>query len=195
MKDDIRFMDELFRIIHGALRLDIGKVRNYSEFLADKLEKSGDISVAKRLRKLLTETDHGLHPASLKTIPSIPVDAESRFPLIERVKADVEGDTPLVLSQGNWDLIKEFLSVAKSHAQIEAAGVLGSQNLLLYGPPGCGKSRLARYIADELDADLYVVRLDGVISSYLAILQKISGASLILLQEHQECYSWMNSTR
>lgn len=32
---DVRFMSELFRIVNGALRLDIDKVRNYTAFLAD----------------------------------------------------------------------------------------------------------------------------------------------------------------
>ena len=34
------FLNELFRIVSGALRLDIDKVRNYTEFLAEKLEKA-----------------------------------------------------------------------------------------------------------------------------------------------------------
>lgn len=42
MNTDLRFMNELFRIINGALRLDIDKVRNYTSFLADKLENAGD---------------------------------------------------------------------------------------------------------------------------------------------------------
>ena len=57
MKDDIRFMGEMFRIINGALRLDIDKVRNYTAFLADKLEKAGDKASAMRLRKMLEEND------------------------------------------------------------------------------------------------------------------------------------------
>ena len=39
-------MSELFRIVNGALRLDIDKVRNYTAFLAEKLEKAGDAASA-----------------------------------------------------------------------------------------------------------------------------------------------------
>lgn len=42
MSEEFRFMSELFRIVNGALRLDIDKVRNYTAFLAEKLEKAGD---------------------------------------------------------------------------------------------------------------------------------------------------------
>src|SRR5271156_5614657 len=85
MKDDIRFMNELFRIVNGALRLDVDKVRNYTAFLADKLEKDGDLVSAGRLRKMLAETDHQLRPAEVATRRAVPVDADSRFALIERV--------------------------------------------------------------------------------------------------------------
>lgn len=40
------------------------------------------------------------------------------------------------------------------------------------GPPGTGKSRLARHIANELGLDLYVARLDGLISSFLGSTSK-----------------------
>jgi AAA+ superfamily predicted ATPase len=62
--------------------------------------------------------------------------------------------------------------VAKSHAQLEAEGVATSLSLLMYGPPGCGKNRLARHIAKELELDLYLARLDGLISSYLGSTSK-----------------------
>jgi AAA+ superfamily predicted ATPase len=42
----------------------------------------------------------------------------------------------------------------------------------MYGPPGTGKSRLARYIAKELGLDLYIARLDGLISSFLGSTSK-----------------------
>jgi AAA+ superfamily predicted ATPase len=42
----------------------------------------------------------------------------------------------------------------------------------MYGPPGTGKSRLARHIAQELGLDLYVARLDGLISSFLGSTAK-----------------------
>lgn len=78
----------------------------------------------------------------------------------------------MVLSQEQWDVVHEFLSVAKSYAQLDAEGVAGSISLLMYGPPGTGKSRLAAHIAAELGLDLYVARLDGLISSFLGSTSK-----------------------
>jgi SpoVK/Ycf46/Vps4 family AAA+-type ATPase len=172
MISDKRFMNELFRIINGALRLDIDKVRNYTSFLAEKLENEGDKVTAGRLRKMLKETDHQLRPADTAFNQTVPVDSESRFPLVEHVNLRELQELPVLLSQDQWDVTNEFLSIAKSYAHLEAHGVEGSISLLMYGPPGTGKSRLARFIAKELGLELYVARLDGLISSYLGSTSK-----------------------
>ena len=166
------FMSELVRIVNGALRLDIDKVRNYTAFLADKIEKSGDISTAKRLRKMLEENDHQLRPVGATLAKSLPVDSESRFPLIERVNLKTLAEPPVILTEGQWDIVNEFLSIAKSYALADAEGLSTSLSFLLYGPPGTGKSRLARHIARELGVELFVARLDGIVSSYLGSTSK-----------------------
>ena len=171
-KDENRFMNELFRIVAGALRLDIQKVRNYTAFLAEKLENAGDQNSASRLRKLLEETDHELRPATVSAARAVPVDSESRFPLLERVNLKTLKEPPVLLTRRQQEVVHEFLSVAKSHAQIESGDLPSSLSLLMYGPPGCGKSRLARYIAKELELELYIARLDGLISSYLGSTAK-----------------------
>lgn len=162
------YMNEVFRIINGALRLDTIKVRNYTSFLAAKFEKSGEETLAIRLRKLLEESDKQLHPTNSMFSSALPVDAESRFPLIERVEAPLNPEPSLILGQDQWDIINEFLSVAKSRAQIEDSAI----SMLMYGPPGTGKSRLARFLASELGLDLYIARLDGLISSFLGSTSK-----------------------
>ena len=165
-------MSEVFRIINGALRLDIDRVRNYTSFLADKLHESGDEKTAARLRKLLLEEDHQLRPAGASSAHTLPVDSESRFPLIERIKSQAIDEPPVVLDDTQWVTVREFISIAKSQGQIEAHGVRASVSLLMYGPPGTGKSRLARFIATELGLELYVARLDGLISSFLGSTSK-----------------------
>lgn len=166
------FINELFRIVNGALRLDIDKVRNYTAFLADKLEKEGESTAASRLRKMLEETDHQLRPAKATFEKAFPVDTESRFPLLDHINIRAIHEPGVILSREQWDTVNEFLSVAKSYAQLDAKGIAGSLSFLLYGPPGTGKSRLARYIAQELGLPLYVARLDGLISSFLGSTSK-----------------------
>jgi MoxR-like ATPase len=172
MNGDNRFINELVRIVIGALRLDVDRVRNYTLFLAEKLEKEGDEQAASRLRKALLENDHQLKPASVSFAKALPVDSETRFPLVELIARAGEGEPPLVLSQDRWEVVNEFLSVTKSYARLEAESIPGSISLLMYGPPGTGKSRVARHIASELGLDLYIARLDGLISSFLGSTSK-----------------------
>lgn len=171
MKSDIRFVNELIRIVNGALRLDIDKVRNYTSFLANKLDEAGESSTAERLRKVLQDADHELRPTDLRSTRAVPVDTESRFPLLEKVKTHLP-EPPVQLLQAQWDVVNEFVSVAKSHALFVDDAHAGALSLVMYGPPGTGKSRLARHIAGELGMDLYVARLDGLISSFLGSTAK-----------------------
>lgn len=172
MSTDIRFINELVRIINGALRLDVDKVRNYTAFLAEKLDIAGETVTADRLRKLLSESDTQLRPADARFHKALPVDAESRFPLLEHVKAKTLEEPPIQLNETQRDVLTEFLSVAKSYSALDNPELAGSLSLLMYGAPGTGKSRLARHIAKELGLDLYVARLDGLISSYLGSTSK-----------------------
>lgn len=170
MKSHNRFANELLRIIQGALRLDIDKVRNYTGFLADNLEKDGEEVLARRLRKLLEESDHEIRPTDAEFTNLLPVDSESRFHLIELV--DCPKEPPLILADEQWEIVREFASVAKSYAQVDSRGYDASLSLILHGPPGTGKNRLVRYLARELGLDLYIARLDGLISSYLGSTAK-----------------------
>ena len=172
MEQANRYMNELFRIVSGALRLDIQKVRNYTAFLADKMETAGDTDLAGRLRKLLEESNHELRPAGISVARALPVDSESRFPLLEQVDLKTIREPPILLTQLQKDIVQEFLSVAKCHSQIEVSNISASMSLLMYGPPGSGKSRLARHIATELGMPLYIARLDGLISSFLGSTAK-----------------------
>lgn len=173
MSNDVRFVSELVRIVNGALRLDVDKVRNYTAFLAQKLEAAGDAGTANRLRKVLEENDHQLRPAEARFARALPIDSESRFPLVEQVKLRGRDEPPLQLTQAQWDVVHEFVSVAKSYGSlVEMSDLAGAMSLLMYGAPGTGKSRLARYIANELGLDLYVARLDGLISSFLGSTAK-----------------------
>lgn len=161
-------MPELFRIVGGALRLDVKRVRNYTNHLADKLEKEGDHRTADRLRQLLAETDRTLRSAGAPAL-ALPVDTESRFPLLERTSSTGQ---PVILSPSAWEIVREFVSVAKSHAILEAEGVNSPLSLMLHGPPGCGKTLLANRIAQDLDLEMFTARLDGLVSSYLGSTSK-----------------------
>ena len=47
---------------------------------------------------------------------------------------------------------------------------------LIYGPPGVGKTKLARYLARQLELPCVEVRLDGLMSSFLGTTASNIGA-------------------
>lgn len=165
------YLSELFRIVEGALRLDSEKVKNYTLLLADKLRAAGDEASAKRLVALLDQQSRQLRPAGVTQQAAQPVDNESRFPLLQRVAASSEAPQ-FDFTEEQRTIVQEFLTMVQSRGLLEAQGIEVPRNILLYGPPGCGKTLLARYIAHELNLPLYLARLDGLISSFLGSTAK-----------------------
>jgi MoxR-like ATPase len=165
------YLSELFRIIEGALRLDGVKVRNYAALLADKLAAAGDEASAQRLRKLLDERTVQLHPTRLEQQAPPPVDGESRFPLLERVTVPDSVERHF-FTDAQRAFVEDYLAVVGSRVELEKRRIKAGTNLLLYGPPGSGKSHLAMHIAWRLKLPIYVARLDGLISSFLGSTAK-----------------------
>jgi SpoVK/Ycf46/Vps4 family AAA+-type ATPase len=64
------------------------------------------------------------------------------------------------------------VNVTKNKDKLLAAGLESLDSLLLYGPPGCGKTSVARYVSDKLQLPLVTARLDGLVSSLLGSTAK-----------------------
>lgn len=168
---DSPFLSEVFKIVEGALRLDSVKVRNYAQLLAEKLDATGDQPSARRLRRLMDEPGNQLRPLRMEQTSVPPVDSESRFPLLERVNPR-GWESSVVLTDAQAVTVEDFVHVVKHRAALDNAGLGGSPSLLLYGPPGCGKTHLAVEVARRLELPIYVARLDGLISSFLGSTAK-----------------------
>jgi hypothetical protein len=168
---DLPFLSEIFKIVEGALRLDSTKVRNYAQLLAEKLDANGDQPSARRLRRMLEEPGNQLRPLRMEQTALPPVDGESRFPLLERVNSR-GWEASVVLTDMQAAMVGEFVDIVKHRAALDDLGLGGTPSLLLYGPPGCGKTHLAVDIARRLDLPIFVARLDGLISSFLGSTAK-----------------------
>ena len=73
---------------------------------------------------------------------------------------------------GGMEHVKErlelaFLGPMRNPALARAFGATAGGGLLLYGPPGCGKTFLARAVAGELGARFFEVGISDVLDMYV----------------------------
>lgn len=167
-------------IVRAALAQDPGAVRKQVERLKERLTKDGDNKDVAALDRLLATADetHDIVPSrvevsrllitgeklSRETNPPIDRETGARlcsidFPMAEAVRPVYE----LVIEQTINGLLQEWQNVAR----LNAVGVEPTRTLLIYGPPGSGKTLTAHYIAQRLGLPLITARIDGLISSFL----------------------------
>jgi len=73
----------------------------------------------------------------------------------------------LVLSPENLRVLSAITGEHAQRDRLRRHGARHRNRLLFCGPPGCGKTLTAEVFANEVGLDLYIIRLDGLISSYL----------------------------
>ena len=93
-----------------------------------------------------------------------PVDTETKSALIDEERP---GKEETFFAIGIEARLQDFVQSVRHREQLLAAGVTTPTRLLIHGPPGCGKTLLARRLAFELALPLLTVRCDALISSLL----------------------------
>ena len=160
---------EIVKIIEGGLSNDKEKVLNYATVLADNLASQGEDSLAKRILGVLSKKKGTL--TSLDSFATKPVDAESRMDMVEITMPEIVL-SQIVLSKYVEEEIQSFIECYTHRDNLLKAGLETTNSLLLYGPPGCGKTTAAQYISTVTQLPLVTVRLDGLVSSLLGSTAK-----------------------
>lgn len=168
----MKYSIEIGKIIEGALKHDQMKVLNYANQLIYKLEVDNDVRAASKIRKMLdTQSETTLSAMGLHSESVVPVDTESRMTLADVVLPE-NNEIDVILSKRNFEQLESFVMSYKNADKLNSMGLGLSNTLMLYGPPGCGKTKCAYLIAKRLQLPLVVARLDSLISSYLGTTAK-----------------------
>ncbi|WP_410874558.1 AAA family ATPase [Nocardia sp. A7] len=149
--------DLLLDLVEAERRGDRDRFRMLVEaVIAEERAKQHHL-VADRLSEIITTTGQGMardeHATAVRdlvaeVVPQRRMDELELEPVISRVL------TELIEEQKRSELLRSF-------------GIEPRNRLLLSGPPGNGKTSVAEAIAAELMLPFYVIRYEGVMSSFL----------------------------
>ena len=168
----MKYSIEIGKIVEGALRRDQVKVLNYTKQLITKLEEDEELRAAAKFKKILeTQNEMTLSAMCSTRELAVPVDSESRTTLADVIYPD-SNKTSVILSRSNAEKLDSFILSYQNADKLNSLGIGVSNTLLLYGPPGCGKTKCAYLIAKKLNLPLVIARLDSLISSYLGTTAK-----------------------
>lgn len=160
----MNYLSEVMKILDGALRHNVDQASRYASLLAEKLDGDGQAAQATMIRERLARVPKpGLAASSLDLLP---VDKETRSALVDEERP-VPGQELSFFSPSINARFEEFITSVRRNEELIAAGVHSSPRMLIYGPPGCGKTLAARVIAAELGLPLLTVRCDALVSSLL----------------------------
>lgn len=165
--------------------------RRAAQAIIDEEEAKRHTALARDLRVLLASGSTLEMPHADQPLPDPPTDRDSALPLADLSLPD-RLLSDLVLAPGLADALNGLIDEVANWHLLDAVGVPRRNRLLLYGPPGCGKTSIAEAMARELGRVLVTVRIESVISSYLgetaSNLRRVmdfasSGAYVVLFDE------------
>ncbi|MCK9547388.1 MAG: ATP-binding protein [Sphaerochaeta sp.] len=161
---------ELLKIIEGGLVGDKERVYAYAAVLANNLKRQQEHRIADKIEKLL-ERRATPSMVTLDSFTSKPLDSESRLELVEVTSPYVKPEEVVLLPSVEWE-VSQFVEGYERRDLLLAQGIEVQHTMLLYGPPGCGKSTVASLIASSIGLPLVTARLDGLVSSLLGSTAK-----------------------
>ena len=165
------YISEITKIVEAGLQQDSIKVYNYGNLLIEKLNSANDVRSARVLQKVVQNNKTFELKAKNLTASKLPVDSESRLSLAE-IEKYTDGTVFLSVSENIKRTIDEYIELIDKSEKLMHTHVKVYRALLMYGPPGVGKTQAAKYIASKTNLPLVTVRVDGLISSYLGSTAK-----------------------
>ncbi|MFT4573779.1 MAG: SpoVK/Ycf46/Vps4 family AAA+-type ATPase [Marinomonas primoryensis] len=156
-------VENVLDIFEALSRKDWAEIKSVAESISEYERKKKHFNAAAKIKEAAdlvisnnTSTDVFTMSDNMVTAP--PMD------LLERGSRISESPIlPLWLSEEVERLTKEW----KHLELLKQEGISPRNTILLHGPPGCGKTMLAKYLASTLERDIYTVRFDALVSSYL----------------------------
>lgn len=158
-----RHLKELIAAYHD--RDDLA-FRRATQAIIEEEEAKRHTVLARDLRRLLASGGRSV-AVDASPAPEPPRDRDTNVPLADVTPPSAISLVDMVLPESVGDRLDMLVEEVAHWPALDAAGVPRRNRILLYGPPGCGKTTVAAALSGELGLPLLTMRIDSVISSYL----------------------------
>lgn len=152
------------QLVRAALDNDLRTIRALSMKLIRKI-KTENPQIAEEIAKALNFSSIGMDSKRSVGLDSSPLDNDSKLNLLRVEEPNVI--TKPVFNDKLISVIDEFIEERMNSEKILSAGLNPVSTMLIYGPPGVGKTYLARYLSGELNMKFASLDLASAMSSYL----------------------------
>lgn len=174
------------------------KVANFALTLADRTEDRIRASYVKEARELLDLSDKlevkAKEKASEPKEKVTPEDTEEQPTKFQALtdRPEVELDDVAGLEEIKA-LVREDVIMPFQHPELpDRFGLRRGAGVLLYGPPGNGKTFVAKAIAGEVDAPFFNVRGSELKSKYVGDTEKNISELFAQVRSHERCVLFLD---
>lgn len=135
--------------------------------VAAKAARGGQSRFARELRDLVDEL-RKREPVQPRIAPVVSINQpQGELGSLLTVSYPDTKLRDLVLEPGLEEQVNYVLMEQRQRGLLATRGLTPSRRLLFTGPPGTGKTSMARVLASELDIPLFVIRLDSLITRFM----------------------------
>jgi SpoVK/Ycf46/Vps4 family AAA+-type ATPase len=155
-------MKRLFRVIQSGTSADVDTL---CRRVIEEEKKQGHGRVARELEQILTAKPSPKSAPQPGTLQRLPTSRRESAPLMQEIPVDKLRHhmvLPDAVERRFHRIEKEFAA----RTRLAKHGLKPRHRILLYGPPGCGKSLGAERLAWNTGLPLRKVRFDTLLSSY-----------------------------
>lgn len=155
-------MKRLFRVIQSGSGAD---VETLCRRIVEEEKKQGHERVARELEQILAAKPVAQSVAPAGTLQRLPTSRQDSSPLVQEVPVE-KLRHHMVLPEAVERRFQRVEQEFAARTRLALLGLKPRHRILLYGPPGCGKSLGAERLAWNTGLPLRKVRFDTLLSSY-----------------------------